>query len=455
MQDKYSFFTAKTAFTVATEADHTPLHAAISSCTSASEIIHYVTQTNQQHLARMLYTPNKKGLLPIHLIRGLSIAPEEKEALYQCLLPYVKPSVPSLTTPVDLKTICNQYKIQPDSPLYGTVKIACLLVNQIRQTDFLSSTHPDISGKDAEDIELLHREIKDCRNEADRKKYEHLFTDKEVTYQNEEDDEYCSITAHFTPSVRNTLLQTYAEIPLAAKKANCAEFSDIFVHLFNKLNLKNERIELFEISNSDHGFVVLSRDPDSNPAQFKTWGDRALVVDVWAGKIYPATSIPEQLSTFSSMDITLGKATRHYVFIAPFIPGYHTLALDTDVSLVEETVQFKLTPNSYVGEWIKCLNLSLKELFLFHGYIKPLLKELIAEKKLNEYELAELEYPVETLIYTFLDPYYLKKLTHGQVYLKDIEDRHIIDEVPHPTGYEIPELLSPQETSVGQGQLAK
>lgn len=456
MQAKHSFFNTKTAFAATTEVEKFPLHAALASCSKAADITHYVAQINQQQLVRMLHTPNKKGLLPIQLIDDLSIDLREKETIYECFLPHMKPSLPSLTTPVDLKSICDHYKIVPDSPLYSTLKIACLLVNEIRQTAFLSSTHPDFSGKDAEDMDLLHEEISDHRNEADRKKYEHLFTGKEVTYpQREEDKEYCTITAHFTPPVRDTLLQTYAEIPLAAKRANCAELSDIFVHLFTKLNLKQERIELFDLGKGDHSFVVLNREPDSKPSQFKTWGNRALVVDVWAGKIYPAASIPDELCAYCSMDITLDKATRHQVFIVPFISEYHTLLLDTDVSILKETVQFKLKPNSYVGRFIKQLDLSDKELFLFHGYIKPLLKELIAAKKLNKYELAELECPVETLLYTFLDAHYLKELTHGQVFLKDIEDRHIIDDVPHPMGYEMPWLSSPQEASICQVQPGK
>ncbi|KTC94533.1 hypothetical protein Lery_2700 [Legionella erythra] len=449
MQDKYSFFTPKATGLLPLAAEHTPLHTTIDLCSCAKEVMDYVQKLEKDQIIKMLHTPNKKGHLPIHLVDDLRLDSREKEKIYQLLLPYMKPALPSLSTPVDFKTISHQYEILSDSPLYQPLKIACLLVNQIRQTAFLSSTHPDMTGKDAEDVELLHREIKDYRNEADRAKYEYLYTCEDVTYHQDirEDDDYGHITAHFKPSVRDAVLQTYAEIPLSTKRANCTELSDIFVYLLNKMNLKDIRIEIFSIENGDHTLVVLNRDPKSDPGQFKTWGSRALVVDVWAGKIYPAASIPEQLSNYCSMDVTVDKKTNHHIFILPFIPAYHTLVLDTDVSLLEDTVSFRLTPDSFVGRFIKNLNLPEQELFLFHSYIKPLLKELIARRKLEAYELAELEYPVATLVYAFLDPYYLKKLTHRDVYLKDIEDKHIIDEAPHPLDSEVQWPQSSNETT--------
>lgn len=399
----------------------------------------------------MLHTPNKKGHLPIHLLADLSLDPLEKEKIYQLLLPYMKPALPSLSTSVDFKTICHQYNILSNSPLYKTLKIACLLVNQIRQTAFLSSTHPDFNGEDAKRIDLLHQEIKDYRNEADRAKHAYLYTCKDVTYiEEKEDDDYCAITAKYTPSVRDKLLSIHADIPLAAQKGNCAELSDIFVHLLNKLNLKDMFIEIFSIINGDHCFVVLNRAPNSAPASFKTWGSRALVVDVWAGKIYPAASIPEQLCDSCSMEIRLGEKTQYQVFILPFIPGYHKLVLDANVSILEETLPIKLNPNSFVGQFVKSLNLGEKELFLFHNYIKLLLKDLIAENKLDKCQLTELEHPMETLVYTFLDPYYLKKLTDGDVNLKEIEEQHIIDDTPHPKGYKAPWLNSQEESPLSK-----
>jgi len=47
-------------------------------------------------------------------------------------------------------------------------------------------------------------------------------------------------------------------------------------------------VEVFGKHN--HAFVVIGRDPDSNPLDPSTWGSKAMVVDPWQKKSYPATS---------------------------------------------------------------------------------------------------------------------------------------------------------------------
>ncbi len=60
--------------------------------------------------------------------------------------------------------------------------------------------------------------------------------------------------------------------------------------------------EIFYIVNGDHKFLVLNRDPNSDPENPNTWGANAVVCDVWANEAYPASEIFDKLNSYARVD---------------------------------------------------------------------------------------------------------------------------------------------------------
>ena len=54
-------------------------------------------------------------------------------------------------------------------------------------------------------------------------------------------------------------------------------------------------VEIFSIRNGDHDFLVIGRDPDSAPPDYKNWGPDAVIFDAWSGAYYPAEFLEEVL----------------------------------------------------------------------------------------------------------------------------------------------------------------
>lgn len=54
-------------------------------------------------------------------------------------------------------------------------------------------------------------------------------------------------------------------------------------------------VELVQIKNGRHTFLIIGRDPDSDPLDYRTWGENCLVCDLWTGRYYPASAIETEL----------------------------------------------------------------------------------------------------------------------------------------------------------------
>ena len=58
-------------------------------------------------------------------------------------------------------------------------------------------------------------------------------------------------------------------------------------------------VEYFLSEPRSHAFLVLGRDAESKPGDFRTWGSRAVVCDPWANKVYPASEISQRMKIFT------------------------------------------------------------------------------------------------------------------------------------------------------------
>lgn len=58
-------------------------------------------------------------------------------------------------------------------------------------------------------------------------------------------------------------------------------------------------VEIFSMQRADHGFCVVGRAPGSRCDSAETWGPDAVVIDPWAGEVYPAREMPQNLKHFA------------------------------------------------------------------------------------------------------------------------------------------------------------
>ncbi len=101
----------------------------------------------------------------------------------------------------------------------------------------------------------------------------------------------------------------------------CLEKSAVLVNFFRKLGDSFEKelgasVEIFNVVNGDHAFVVIGRDPRSDPNNFATWGKNTVICDPWANTSYFLNEIPKQLAYFEEGDENLS---------IPFHPFYNGL----------------------------------------------------------------------------------------------------------------------------------
>jgi hypothetical protein len=105
------------------------------------------------------------------------------------------------------------------------------------------------------------------------------------------------------------------------KVGTCFELAAVgFIYSYNRKILQN--IEIFAIDQGNHVFLVIGRDPKSNPKDFTTWGS-ALVCDPWRGKTFSASG-KDAFINFKSQDFINGK---YVTSLSPFNPKTQTLNL--------------------------------------------------------------------------------------------------------------------------------
>ncbi len=85
---------------------------------------------------------------------------------------------------------------------------------------------------------------------------------------------------------------------------NCSEKSQVVMEFLSKLrselgnNPNDFRAELFGFKGLGHVFIVLGRDPDSDPSDYTTWGPNAVVCDPWKNLTFFSRDIPKMYNSF-------------------------------------------------------------------------------------------------------------------------------------------------------------
>lgn len=77
---------------------------------------------------------------------------------------------------------------------------------------------------------------------------------------------------------------------------NCGELAYQALDYF--LAKTDFRAEVYHIVNGDHVFLVVNRDPNSDPTKPETWGSEAFICDPWANKVFSASEYQSELKNY-------------------------------------------------------------------------------------------------------------------------------------------------------------
>lgn len=125
---------------------------------------------------------------------------------------------------------------------------------------------------------------------------------------------------------------------------NCQELSYLVInYILDECEGTHEAELVILQGGGDHAFVVIDRDPSSDPAQPTTWGN-AVVVDAWANEVYASSQIDEKLSSyvFCNNNNPRQECKQDFIQIKrdypspnstePYDPDKHTMFLMTSIS---------------------------------------------------------------------------------------------------------------------------
>lgn len=105
---------------------------------------------------------------------------------------------------------------------------------------------------------------------------------------------------------------------------NCGEMAYLSLLKGMEKGVWNTHLDVVFIKNGDHVFLVVGRNSMSDPDDYKTWGSSAVVVDPWAGKVYPLSEVEAQLEDYFGFDSKTGEPG-----LRPFDPQKQKLEIIT------------------------------------------------------------------------------------------------------------------------------
>jgi hypothetical protein len=120
------------------------------------------------------------------------------------------------------------------------------------------------------------------------------------------------------------------------KMGNCGEHALVALHYLKK-HQKSSTAEFVCMTNADHNFVVIGRDPKSSLTDSSTWKS-AIVCDPWAHQIYPASELPFRLKEtckLNSIEMD-GNTPSVEVYTKLNLPSKKTLTEDYPFEAEEE-----------------------------------------------------------------------------------------------------------------------
>jgi len=295
------------------------LHDMIINCSSSSDIEKikfYIRKIGFENARQMTQQQNDRGELPFDLINTLNIEEKDKNTLKKIIMPSLLASdVSGLSIKLSSKTVLNEYKVKPSSPLGKNLIIACEVINKTRELITRSETHPS-----------TNQDSKKDRNE----KY-HIITENRQKIQ--------QLKKEYTSKQQDQLLEKIVSVIESGGAGNCYEYSMIAKKLSN-----NKSAIVCEITKGDH--TILWIDPTS---------EHGVICDAWAGRALPIgeiakLSIHRQVDdngTIKHYTAAFHPKLNHFKQIFPIVPEKPILEIKQSKEPLKQ--YYSLAPQTIFG----------------------------------------------------------------------------------------------------------
>lgn len=261
----------------------------------------------------MTDSKNPEGKLPIQLMLQNANYYKTKNDFHKILEPLtLDQTIPPLNQQLDEKELKQKYP-KANKILMSHLSSAYSAINEVRKTILQSETHPDTNLLDQTTRTDISEILKEMRSK--RKK-------KLLSCANEE--EKIPIIADFASKY---------------EVGNCQEYAYSAAEKLKNKVLPNTLVEIFQYVNGDHVFVVIGRDPKSNPSDYTSWGPHAVICDAWGGNAFPAKDAPSQLKCYFNYTL------KDKNVVLPFDPNFHQLKVRASFIQSAET---SLLKNSFL-----------------------------------------------------------------------------------------------------------
>lgn len=250
------------------EAGNTPLHQLASSSIHANQLYRFIESNSPEKAKVMAAMANNEGQLPIDRLV------KQNEIIRNALINLATPAnYLAMNEPMNLDDLIPPYSDYSNNKFLVAFEIGCKIANKARKAIKQSTTHPECEIHTKTQVEIS-KKIDQLRNHIP---HHHRYDVEE--------------------------LRKYSKLIEQFQVGNCHEYS---VYALNQLTQESAKYvirgELAHIVNGDHVFVVLNRDQNSDPHNYKTWGLNTIIVDAWYGQIFPVTEIEMKLSDYRSFE---------------------------------------------------------------------------------------------------------------------------------------------------------
>ncbi len=285
------------------EMGFTPLHLAV--LDNNYEGYAALVEAFPPHEINHFFKLSKQGKLPIDYLNKTK--PDNRIRIdLERKLTHFSNKVKDLKDPIDLDEIMKSQGLSLSHELSKNLTYGFIAASAARRMIDRSSTHPSA-------------------NRLPKKKYDDLVTSSDMSRKNyEKQNQELSATGD---QYQLKKLENCVNEIKKQRMGKCFEYAQLVLYFLFQMGVKFQNVEQYMIENGDPAFIVLERDPKSNSRNYLTWGPSCVVIDAWAGEIYPANRM-QKLGNFQCFTQQYGGRVN---VVIPFDPDYHILKPSTSV----------------------------------------------------------------------------------------------------------------------------
>lgn len=386
-----------------------------------SEVWAFINKLDVETAAQMAATVNDAGKIPMDILAARWFFWSRKRLVERLLS--LSLHIKALSEPVKFEEICARYNPPVNSTLYTNLQLACNAVNATRMVVRDSTSHPQRSGNTVRAMQTITQTL-----EEQREKEKELNLDNcarlGIGYRiKKAEKDKIDFEFEYSQSTYDIALNSIVNLTLQSGIANCYEMTYLAMREAKNLNENlslSTLVEPYRLSNGDHAFMVVGRDPHLVALDWRYLGKDAVVGDAWSGNVFPVATFREQMTSFRSV---IFNGCR-YNLILSFNPKHHHLEAMYLFSLTNGFTLHLSNPQfhrSFIQDLMAKSSLPLNEKIFFQVIIAKNLHSALTNKWVTEAEIKNLKNPEKTLRQVFSDEKSMAQLRHGFCRITEID----------------------------------